>query len=208
MAIRVLLVDDHSLFREGLELLLRRLVPEIEILHAVTVDEGLALLSDEARPDLVFTDLSLPGIEGIDALLAVREHAPEVPAIVIAASEEALTVRRAIDHGASAYIFKSTSSQELSAALNIVLEGGVYLPMVALSSEKLPAQQTDLDLTPRQMQVLRSLVRGLANKHIADELNISSETVKTHLKAIYDTLGVNNRTQAVYAIANSGIRLT
>ena len=204
------MIDDHNLFREGLELLLQRLVSGIEIIHAVTVDLGIAALNSVERPDLVLTDLSLPGISDIDALLTVRKHSPDIPTVVVAASEDALTVRRAIDNGASGYIFKSTSSEELSTALHTVLRGGVYLPMVALSSEMPPSNMPKYanELTQRQREVLKWIIRGLANKQIADKLSISNDTVKSHLKSIYEVLGVNNRTQAVYAVANSDFQHT
>ncbi|MEQ8406921.1 MAG: response regulator transcription factor [Gammaproteobacteria bacterium] len=207
---KVLLIDDHNLFREGLELLLQRLVNGIEVLHAVTVEKGIASLESEDRPDLVITDLSLPGVTDIDALLRVRKHAPDIPTVVVAASEDALTVKRAIDNGASGYIFKSTNSDELSKALNTILNGGVYLPVVALSSERRSshAHKYANEMTERQREVLKWVIRGLANKQIADKLNISTDTVKSHLKAIYEILGVNNRTQAVYAVANSDFQLT
>lgn len=206
---KILLIDDHNLFREGLELLLKRLVQGVDIVHAVTVDIGIAQLLKKPRPDLVFTDLSLPGVSDIEALLSVRKHAPDVPSVVIAASEEAATVWRAIDAGAAGYIFKSTDSQELSRALNIVVNGGVYLPTLALSSEQDFFVASDTaELTQRQSEVLRWVVRGMANKQIAEELHISSETVKTHLRSIYEVLGVNSRTEAVYAVASSGLLMS
>lgn len=203
---RILSIDDHGLFREGLELLLMQIQPEATILHAATLDQGVAMLEKSPKPDIVFTDLGLPGSSGIDALVAVRGCAPHTPAIVLAASENANLVKSAIDQGASGYIFKSVGSKELSHALELILSGGVYLPAVAISME--PVTQADPialeSLSTRKRQVLKGLVRGLSNKQIGKELHISDETVKSHASEIYQILNVNNRTQVVYAIAQLG----
>ena len=128
---KVLLIDDHKIFLEGMKLVLDRIDPTIEVSLASTLDKGLEMLENE--PDLVITDLVLPGLRGIDSLKAVREAAPNIPAVVLAGSEDARTVRDAIDQGASGYIFKSTDSTEVSNALRVILNSGVYLPAVALN---------------------------------------------------------------------------
>lgn len=205
----ILLIDDHALFREGMELVLQRIDPTVTVSHAGTVEAGVRRLQTAPAPGLVLTDLNLPGVRGIEALLRVREANDEVPAVVLAGSEEPALVRRAIDQGAMGYIPKSADSREVARALTLILRGGVYLPSVALSTGPLPTHReaADTHLTPRQRDVLLKLVQGKANKVIARELGISDATVKTHVSALLQTLDVLNRTQAVYAVARLGIAL-
>jgi two-component system NarL family response regulator len=125
---------------------------------------------------------------------------------VLSGSEDAQSVREAIDEGASGYIFKKSDSNEFAHALTVILDGGVYLPAIALSSEQIQVLEAP-EISPRKKDVLRALIRGLSNKEIARELFISDQTVKTHIKDIFELLGVHNRTRAVYAVAHLGIRL-
>lgn len=207
--VHVLLVDDHALFREGMELVLQRLDPAVCVSHAGHVDLGVARLRDAPAPNLVLADLHMPGMRGIDALLRLREANDEVPVVVLAGSEDAQLVRQAIDSGAMGYIPKSTDSREVARALALILRGGVYLPAVALSTGPTAAwpQRQPVHLTPRQREVLLRLVQGKANKVIARELGISDTTVKSHVTALLQALDVSNRTQAVYAVARLGMHL-
>jgi len=202
--LKVLLIDDHQLFLEGMESVLRRIDSSIEVSLASTLEEGLQTL--ESEPDLVITDLGLPGLTGIDALKAIRSASPLTPAVVLSGSEDALSVREAIDEGASGYIFKKSDSNEFAEALATILDGGVYLPPVALSTEQIAVKAVP-EITKRKKDVLRALIRGLSNKEIARELFISEDTVKSHIREIFELLGVHNRTRAVYAVAHLGIRL-
>lgn len=205
----ILHVDDHALFREGMELVLQRINPSTHVLHAGSVAAGVQRLAQLPAPQLVLTDLNLPGMQGIDALLRLREVNEEVPVVVLAASEDPIQVRSAIDHGASGYIPKTSESREVARALQLILRGGVYLPAVAMSTQHgaAHARQPDIHMTPRQREVLLALVRGMPNKVIARELGISDATVKSHVAALFAALDVHNRTQAVYAIAQLGITL-
>ncbi|NDY93332.1 response regulator [Ideonella livida] len=202
---KILLIDDHSLFREGLELLLQRLDPRMQVVHAATLEAGLAHLQATSPPDLVCTDLNLPGVSGLTALVRVHEVAPDVPVVVLAGGEDPAVVRQAIEQGALGYIPKSHDSVDLSKALAQVLQGGVYLPALALASEYQEEQQPNF--TPRQREVLLRLVQGKSNKTIARELGISDTTVKTHVAVVLQVLGVHSRAQAVYAVARMGLRL-
>lgn len=203
--VNILLIDDHVLFREGMELVLQRIYPEVRVGHASNVDAGVRRLLQEP-PDLVLTDLNFPGVQGIEALVRVRTANDAVPAVVLAGSEEPAVVRSAIDLGAMGYIPKSSDSGEVSRALRLTLRGGVYLPPVALATDRTRAAQGPA-LTPRQREVLLKLIQGKPNKVIARELEISDATVKTHVAALLQALEVDNRTQAVYAVARLGVAL-
>jgi len=202
---KILTVDDHALFREGLELVLARISPEAIVVHAATLREAKEKLATNDPFDLVLTDLGLPNTQGIDALKTIRALAPATPTIVLASSENTRIVREAIENGAAGYMFKSVDSEELARALKIVVSGRVYLPPAAVATEPANEHATAVTskLTERKRQILRSLIRGLSNKEIARELSISNETVKSHAREIYKILGVSNRTQAVFAIAQS-----
>ncbi len=208
--LNILLIDDHALFREGMELVLQRIDSSIEVSHASSVESGVRRLRMPPAPDLVLTDLNLPGVHGLDALLRVREANDEVPSVVLAGSEDPALVRSAIDQGAMGYIPKSSDSREVARALTLILRGGVYLPAVALSTERHSSSGPSTGgshMTPRQRDVLLKLIQGKANKVIARELGISDTTVKTHVSALLQALDVHNRTQAVYAVARLGIML-
>lgn len=204
-AVNILLIDDHVLFREGMELVLQRIDPAIRVDHASSVDAGVRRLVQEPL-DLVLTDLNFPGVHGIDALRRVRAANDEVPAVVLAGSEDPALVRSAIEHGAMGYVPKSSDSREVARALALILRGGVYLPPVALSTARGRAPPSPA-LTPRQRDVLLKLIQGKPNKVIARELEISDATVKTHVAALLQALDVDNRTQVVYTVARLGIAL-
>lgn len=195
----ILLIDDHSLFREGLELVLQRLDPAIVAMHAATLQDGLDQLKAPQPPDLVLTDLNLPGVQGMTSLLRLRETRDDIPVVVLAGSEEPSVVRKTIDLGAMGYIPKSSDSAELARALTQILRGGVYLPALALATEQRDAPMPTF--TPRQQEVLLRLVQGKSNKAIARELGISDTTVKSHVTVLLQGLGAGNRAQAVYRVA-------
>ena len=208
---KVLLIDDHALFREGLRFLLRELAPVLELDEAGDCGRALELARSRAY-DLVLLDLNLPGLKGMDALRALRQAVPGVPMVVVTGEDSPQAVRAAIDAGAMGFIPKSSTRDVLIQALRLVFAGGVYLPPAVLDapvSAAPPAETKErmLQLTLRQMDVLRCVIRGLPNKSIARELDISEGTVKAHLSSVMQALGARNRTEAVYAAANLGMRL-
>jgi DNA-binding NarL/FixJ family response regulator len=202
----VLLVDDHALFREGLALLLRQVDEGVVVRHAASVPQALQRLDEGGRPDLILLDMVLPGEQGLDALKRMREQAEEVPIVVLSGAEDAQLVRDCIDCGAMGFIPKASDSRVMAAALRLVLSGGVYLPSLAIQGAPPAAADTRPapfgELTPRQRDVLMRLVQGKPNKIIARELGISDTTVKTHVSAVLQCLGVHNRTEAVFALRN------
>lgn len=213
--VRILLVDDHALFREGLKFLLRTLDAALELDEAGDCAQALERASARSY-DLVLLDLQLPGLKGIDALLALREAIPSSPLVVLSGEEDPQIVRNAIDRGAMGFIPKSSTPEVLIQALRLVLANGVYLPRAVLDARApAPAQAPAAEggaaslpgITQRQMDVLRCVIQGKPNKVIARELNISEGTVKAHLSQVMHALGARNRTEAVYAAAKLGLRL-
>ncbi len=207
---RVLLVDDHVIFRQGLKFLLSDLEESLQFSEAGTGEQALAAIA-EAMPNLILLDLNMPGTEGLDTLRAVLEAAPSVPVAILSGEEDPSLIRSAIDAGASGFVSKTSSSDILVAALKLILDGGIYLPASALrSSEPLAAQGAGNgvaeQLSERQTAVLLRAIQGQANKVIAAELGIAEGTVKTHLSAAFKILGVHNRTEAVFAAAKLGLK--
>jgi DNA-binding NarL/FixJ family response regulator len=199
---KLLIVDDHPLFRDGLTALLRQVPGEVTVIGASTTEEALAV-ADEQIVDAVFMDLMMPGLSGEAAIREfVRRH-PDLPVIVLSSSESPQDVRRVLNAGASGYIPKSATAQTIVSALNLVMSGNVYVPPLLISSSSQtnepgasPAQRSLAQLTERQIDVLRHLRDGLSNKEISAQLGIAEKTVKVHVAAIFKTLNVVNRTQA------------
>ncbi len=201
----ILIVDDHPLFREGLKTLLAALDPGVRISDAGSVDEAVALRGDDA-PDLILLDMNLPGTSRLDALHQVKAAHESASVVVVSGDENPLLIRSAVDAGAAGYIPKSTDASLTIQALRLVLANGIYLPRAALSgggagAAPPPAGATGSpEFSDRQLAVLKCLLQGKANKVIARELSIAEGTVKAHLWAIYQALGVNSRAQAMYRV--------
>lgn len=214
---KTLLVDDHALFREGLALLMAHGFPDVGLLQAGNLTEALDLIAAHGDVQLVLLDLNLPDARGLAGLQQLRAAAADVVVVVMSADESPATVLAAIEAGAAGFVPKTARSGVMKAALQVVLAGGVYLPPEVLGharptvSTPVTADGGDDDgpagLSPRQLDVLRLLVAGKANKLICRELDLSESTVKTHLAAIFRKLDVTSRTQAVVAAAQLGLRL-
>lgn len=209
-----LLIDDHPVFREGMALLLRQTMPNIDVRVAGTLHDALVHLTEEASIQLVFLDLALPDSDGIGSLQRLRACAPEVTVVVLSADERRDTVFAALDAGAAGYIPKTTDLEATQRAFQVVMGGGTYLPdsvlkRVAGASRRAPTPEhepTDLGLSPRQSEVLKLLVEGKSNKLIGRELGLSESTVKTHVELVFRKLDVSSRTQAVMKVAALGWR--
>jgi DNA-binding NarL/FixJ family response regulator len=206
----LLIVDDHRVVREGVAaMLMQGLGDATRVHHAADLAEALRIVTDIPEIDVVLLDLFLPsdggpsaGFAGIEAL---ARAAPHIPVVILSSSEEPRDVRRALANGALGYIPKSAGPETLTAALNLVLKGEVYVPPLILDDEGVPRARDPgivAGLTDRQVEVLAMIVRGHSNKQIARTMRISEKTVKTHVTAIFKTLGVINRTQAA-AMARS-----
>lgn len=214
---RILLIDDHDLFREGLKYLLPVLDDKVQYFEAGSLDAALAFADDAEPIDLVLLDYYMPGVDGHEALLKCRERFESASLVVVSGEGDARIIRAVIEHGASGFIPKSSSREELISALKLVLAGGTYLPRAALNPLQQLTQGSNghaddhssdmrMRLSRRQFEVLMKAVQGKSNKVIAKELDISDHTVKAHLSVAFKTLGVQNRTEAVYAAAKLGIQ--
>jgi DNA-binding NarL/FixJ family response regulator len=193
--VKILIVDDHALFRAGLRMLLATIGREVACREASSIAEAVAIIQQHDDLDFCLLDLMLRNEQGFSAIARIKELAPGIAVVVVSGSEEAATIRSCIDAGAMSFIPKSAAPEVLTHALQRVLAGEVYLPeQVASLLVDSPAAPT---LTPRQLQVLQGLSRGLPTKLIARELNLSEHTVKEHLTAIFRALGVRSRTEAV-----------
>lgn len=216
---KILIVDDHALFRVGLGLLLSQLVPYVQVSQASNAAQALAMLSTGNHFDLLILDWHMPSMPGMEALLAIREAMPQGRVVVVSGEQSPTIIRACIDNGAAGFIPKDSSTDQLTAAIRVITDGGVFLPSLAQyamahthDDTNAAARMHGVDevfpsLTARQSDVLRCMARGLPNKLIARELGIMEDTVKQHLSVVYQVLAVRNRTEAVYAISQRGIRI-
>jgi two-component system, NarL family, nitrate/nitrite response regulator NarL len=210
---RLLVVDDHPIVREGLAAFLEQLGPDTAVLQAGDASRALALAAEHSDLDVVILDLALPGLNGMSAIAEFGRVRPELPVIVLSASEDARQAREALAQGALGYVPKSASRQTLVSAIQLVLNGEIYVPPLILSETAAakPAPQgagaspTRPLLTDRQIDVLRRLSAGQSNKTIARDLDLSEKTVKAHITAIFRALNVFNRTQAAAAGRGAGL---
>jgi DNA-binding NarL/FixJ family response regulator len=202
---RVLLIDDHPLFREGLKGLLLGLEPSVQVEQASSIDAAVSLQGQAF--DLVLMDLNMPGSRGMEALSRAKALFEAAAVVVVSGDESPSTIQSSIQHGAAGYVPKTTDPSVTIQALRLVLAQGTYLPPEAFRQPGTPAPVAAAaasapnwpkELSPRQLAVLRCLLQGKPNKVIAREIGIAEGTVKAHLWAVYQLLGVSNRAQAMY----------
>ena len=193
---KILLLDDHALFRAGLRLLLSTLGRHSTTLEAGTIDEAMTIAIAHPDLQLCLLDLNLRNENGLMALAKIKSVAPDVAVVVVSSSDEPALVRTCLDAGAMSFISKSAEPEILAEALRHVLAGSVYLPHRLLDSES-DAHEQAVTLSPRQRDVLRGLCRGLPTKSIARDLLLSDHTVKEYIAALFRLLNVHNRTEAV-----------
>jgi DNA-binding NarL/FixJ family response regulator len=205
-AYRLLIADDHPLFRGALREAVSGLLQKVETAEAGTFDEVAELLERGGEVDLVLLDLTMPGVRGFSGLMYLRAQYPSVPVIVVSANDDPAAIRRCMEFGASGFIPKTAGVEAMRAAVSRVLDGGVWTPPDVDLSAGADAETAELmsrmaTLTPQQVRVLMMLSEGLLNKQIAFQLSVSEATVKAHVSAILQKLGVESRTQAVIAAA-------
>lgn len=208
---RALVIDDHPLIHEIMPAVLRKALGEVTVATQSTLEAGLAHAAGSVPPDLVLLDLGLPGCEGIDALTRFRMEFPQLPVVVISANSDRESILGVLDSGANGFIPKTSKPEVIVAALRLVAAGGVYVPPEAIEdlTVQMPLRtaRESMDLTERQRDVLRLILKGYNNERIASELAIAPNTVKQHAHAIFVQLGVSSRAEAVVAAANMGLRL-
>ena len=224
ITMKVLLIDDHPLILTALQNVIQGIGTHVAVVGVAGARAAREALVADPAFDLVLLDLRLGDADGFELLTELRATYPAVPVVVVSASDRSADVIRAIDLGAMGFVPKRASNETLQEALHVVMQGGIYVPQMAMSesgddadsrSESathpphahggVPAAPkaalANFKLTPRQTDVLGLLLRGQSNKLIARELNLSVETVKDHVAAVLRTLGVNSRTQAVLAVS-------
>ncbi len=204
-----IVADDHPLFRGALKQALMSMDRDIAILEAGTFSETKAAVSGHDDIDLLLLDLTMPGASGLSGLVALRAINSVVPVVVVSARDDTDTIRRALELGASGFISKSASMDEIRKAVTTVLEGGVSAPTKEELGPESDPEILDLirrlqSLTPQQARVLNMLADGLLNKQIAYELGVSEATIKAHVSAVLQKLDVDSRTQAVIQLARIG----
>ena len=214
---KILIVDDHALFREGLVLLLEALGQPVQALQAENADATMRQIASNPQLDLVLLDLVMPGPGGIELLPEIKRLVPAAPVVILSADESHRTITGAIERGASGYIPKTSTAEIMRGALRLVMGGGIYVPPIVLRDETRPpvvevqqkrtAKPEDLGITPRQVEVLDFLLAGMPTKVIASRLGVSDSTVKAHTMAIFRTLKVRNRTEAVLEASRRGFQM-
>jgi DNA-binding NarL/FixJ family response regulator len=210
----LLLVDDHTLLRDGLRSLLSNLSPGLVIHEAASLEDAIREC-ESTTFRMVLLDLGLSTSRGLDTLTAFRSAVPNVAVIVLSGDQEPKLIRAAIDSGAVGFVPKSHSSDLMIAALRIVLSGGIYLPMHVLEADHGVGASTVHSgtdrafnrLTTRQQEVAKYLLQGSPNKVIARELGLSEGTVKAHVSAIFQIIGAKNRVEAVMLAARNKVQL-
>lgn len=209
--LKFLVVEDHPLVREGICRLLGQLEEEVEIIEAGDGEAALEILAQDSEFDLVLIDLAMPKLDGLAALPLFRSRYPTIPVAILSAYDDPPTIKRAISNGASGFITKSSSGEEILAALQDILEGQIVLPgktpQAKLGSvpERVSSKDSggvepsEIGLSERQAQVLALIIQGLTNREIGRRLGLTEGTVKVHATAVFKALGVNSRAEAMVA---------
>lgn len=206
--VRLLIIDDHPLFRDALHAAVRSAYPEADTHEAHSLGEALELLGANPAFDLALLDLSMPDVQGFDGLLQLRTRHPRLPVLVVSGHEEQKIISEALSYGAAGYIPKSARKGVLADAIRAVMDGSVYTPedYTPVAPDRDSAGRAEMvqrlaKLTPQQLKVLQMLRQGLLNKQIAYELQVGETTVKAHVSEILRKLNVYSRTQAVIEVS-------
>jgi DNA-binding NarL/FixJ family response regulator len=192
LAVRIVLADDHELVMAGIKALLSQ-VPGVQVVGEAMDGAGLVAAVDSLHPDIVLTDIGMPGMDGLAAIADLHRRHPKVRLVVISAHDTIAVVRSAVENGACGYLTKDTSSAELAQAVRSVMVSGSYFSGLIARQLLLPAEPTARDeLTERQIEILVLLARGLASKQIAHQLGLSSKTVDVHRSRMMARLGLRD----------------
>jgi len=205
---KILIADDHPLFREAIQNVIRDGFPGSEILETADLDSALAITLENEDLDLVLLDLNMPGMHGLNGLINLRNEAPTIPVVIVSAEQDKQIVLQAITYGACGFITKSSPRAQMTDAIEQILNGNVYLPSDIIRSQKASTRRAQHNeqsippellqaLTRKQLLVLERMTKGESNKQIAYNLDIAETTVKAHVSAILRKLNVHNRVQAI-----------
>ncbi|MBB3232310.1 DNA-binding NarL/FixJ family response regulator [Halomonas stenophila] len=208
---KLLIADDHPLFREAIGRVIRDGFDAAEVLETQDLEATLAMASEHDDLDLILLDLDMPGMHGLGGLLRLRNEAPTIPVVIISAEEDKQVILQAVTYGAVGFITKSSPREQMTRAIAQILDGNIYLPADIMRATGTPpghgaepglSPQRLETLTRKQLEVLERLTRGESNKMIAYHLNIAETTVKAHVSAILRKLGVHNRVQAILSASD------
>jgi len=200
VATRILLIDDHAMFRSGLRMVLDAGMPGTEMFEAGSLNEAMQLAPDML--DVTLLDLQLPGLNGMEGIALLKRKWPTVPVIVLSSQDEPETVNRVLARGAAGFVSKADTADDIVASVNMALRG----EFAALADQAEGDDSTQAEhLTPRQCEVLDLLCRGMSNKLIARELSLSENTVRGHVQGILEFLRVASRSEAVFAARQQGL---
>jgi two-component system nitrate/nitrite response regulator NarL len=200
---KFLLVDDHALFRHGVLLLLSKLPGTHEFVEAESCEAAFTTAAAHADIDLILLDLALPGMNGLDGLVRLRQIRPTAPVVLLSANDSSHIIIDGLQRGARGFIPKSSSPDVMTAALQVILAGGTYVPAPDFARRAAPEENRAL--TARQREVLALLARNLTNKEIAATLGMRVNTVRVHVAAILKILDVENRNEAARAALSLGL---
>ncbi len=201
----VIVADDHPLFRTAIKEALQESQGDTTFLEASSFETLQELVYENQNVDLVLLDLHMPGVSGFAGLVFLCKRYPSVPVVIISANEDPLVIQRALDHGAAGFIPKPSDIKTITHAIHSILMGEIWAPVSIQANlpgnnvSELAMAERMSRLTPQQFKVLMMVAQGLLNKQIAYDMGISEATVKAHVTAIMNKLGVSNRTQAVLA---------
>ena len=199
---RILVADDHPLFRAAVLHALRESLPGVQVVEAATASALAPALAAHPEIELVLLDLTMPGARGLSSLVWLRGEWPQIPVVVISSNDHPRTIRRAQQFGAAGFIPKSSPAESIGAAVTAVLDGGTWFPPLTVERSEADAALASklAQLTPQQFRVLMALADGLLNKQIAHELGLAENTVKVHVTAILKKLDCHSRTQAAVLV--------
>lgn len=214
---KILLVDDHALFRDGMRYVLKQLPEEVEVMEAGNFQDSLKLAELYPELDLALLDLNMPGSEGPISVKYFHQRYPHIPVVVVSGEEDRGIMSKVMNYGAMGFVCKNATAAVMLGALNLILSGGIYIPAQILQQSDTPAntdagskdgrsmRTNEYGLTGRQMQVLTHLAAGLSNKEIAEAIHLAEGTVKIHVAAVYQTLRVGSRMEAVRVAEKLGL---
>jgi DNA-binding NarL/FixJ family response regulator len=209
-AVKILLADDHPLFREGVKPMLQKLDRKVELVEAFDYPSAFEAMRRAGEVDLALIDLFMPGMSGIEGVARFRAAFPDIPLVVLSASDQREDIQQLFAAGALGFVNKSAPREVILGALREVLAGGVYVPPNLLDPEQDEPPRPNLaqypTLTSRQIEVLRELASGGSNRQIGEALGVTEGTVKIHMAAIFRILKVNNRTEAVLVAQKMGLK--